>query len=100
MGVLCFAGAFVAIADAANVTETGLNVALCGVGSTVCPPMSSAAFIGLIVGSIIGFPVVLLFLGLLGLLGELFLDNLFLACAFTLKVGLPGKRTTCSFYTP
>ena len=70
VGVLCFAGAFVAIADAANVTETGLNVALCGVGSTVCPPMSSAAFIGLIVGSIIGFPAVLLLLGFLGLLGD------------------------------
>ena len=70
LGVLCFAGAFVAVADAANVTETGLNVVLCGVGSSLCPPMSSATFIGLIVGSIIGFPAVLVLLGVLGLLGD------------------------------
>ena len=55
--VLCFA--IVTVAVASNVTKTGLNVALCGAGSTVCPPMTSSSFIALVVGSIIGVPVVI-----------------------------------------
>ena len=52
----------IGLTAATNSTNTDLNVALCGIGSTICPPLSSGGFIALIIGCVVGVPALLLVL--------------------------------------